>query len=1035
MNALVGCGLGGTSLINANVSLRPDPRLWDASIWPRALLDDRTTRLEVGYQHAFEMLRPTPLPADFPQLPKLEALQKSAAGLGMAEKFSRPPINVTFTDGINHVGVEQKRCVGCGDCASGCNYAAKNTTLMNYLPDAVAHGAEIFTGVYVRAIARRGDKWIVDYQPVGIGREDFAAPELFITADIIVVAAGALGTTQLMLRSKSRGLALSDRVGQHLTGNGDVLAFGYNTDIPINGIGFGSHPPGDVPPVGPCITGIIDNRDTANVRDGFVIEEGSVPGALGAMMPAILETSAAVVGKRAAAGPAEWLREAARAAESLLRGPHHGAIANTQIYLVMAHDDAAGKMALVDDRLRISWPGVGSQRIFKSANDTLATATAALGGGIAVPDPIWSPALGRKLITVHPLGGCIMAERADDGVVDHAGRVFSGPSGTETYDGLWIADGSVVPTSLGVNPLITISALAERSCAMLAEERGWPIDYSFGAAAAETSTPRLGLNFTETMSGTLAIAPAGEGPISFTLTIASDDLHAMLTNESHVATMLGTVTCPALSAEPLSVNDGRFNLFVNDPTRVDTRLMVYRMVLRSIEGKDFYLHGVKTITDSPAIDVWAQTTTLAVKVYSGTDDQGPLVGTGTLHIAPLDFLTQLRTVEVTNAPALAARLKGIAKFGRFFAGVMWDSYGGVFAKETIFNADAPPRVKRPLRVGPPEVYPVQTGDGLVLRLTRYKGGDKGPVVLLHGAGVSSGIFSTDLIDTNLLEYLYAHGYDCWLSDFRVSTDLPSAAQPSNADQVARLDHPATIARICALTGKADVQVVAHCYGATTFTMALLHGIKGVRSVVLSQISTHLKVPAIGEIKAGLHLPDVVAALGVKDLTAYRDSHADWKQRLFDDALRLYPIKHGEECRSAVCHRISFMYGLLYDHKNLSQRLHDNLHELFGVCSIETFEHLALMARVGHVVAANGAEDYLPHLDRMKLPIAFVHGGDNQCFLPDSTKTTYDLLCQANGPDLYTRHVVDGYGHIDCIFGRDAASDVYPHILAPLERTA
>ena len=253
--------------------------------------------------------------------------------------------------------------------------------------------------------------------------------------------------------------------------------------------------------------------------------------------------------------------------------------------------------------------------------------------------------------------------------------------------------------------------------------------------------------------------------------------------------------------------------------------------------------------------------------------------------------------------------------------------------------------------------------------------------------------------------------------------------------MARLDHPATIARVCALTGKADVQVVAHCYGATTFTMALLHGIKGVRSVVLSQISTHLKVPAIGEIKAGLHLPDVVAALGVKDLTAYRDSHADWKQRLFDDALRLYPIKHGEECRSAVCHRISFMYALLYDHKNLSQRLHDNLHELFGVCSIETFEHLALMARVGHVVAANGAEDYLPHLDRMKLPIAFVHGGDNQCFLPDSTKTTYDLLCQANGPDLYTRHVVDGYGHIDCIFGRDAASDVYPHILAPLERTA
>jgi len=120
-----------------------------------------------------------------------------------------------------------------------------------------------------------------------------------------------------------------------------------------------------------------------------------------------------------------------------------------------------------------------------------------------------------------------------------------------------------------------------------------------------------GVSFTETMNGTLAIAPPGEGPISFTLTIASDDLHAMLTDQSHVAMMLGTVTCPALSAQPLSVNDGRFNLFINDPARVGTRLMVYRMVLRSIEGKDFYFHGVKTITDSPAIDAWAQTTILS----------------------------------------------------------------------------------------------------------------------------------------------------------------------------------------------------------------------------------------------------------------------------------------------------------------------------------------------------------------------------------------------------------------------------------------
>ena len=153
MNALVGCGLGGTSLINANVSLRPDPRLWEDPRWPAAIRDDLPTLVEDGYRRAAEMLRPTPLPADFPELPKLGALEKSARALGMAVKFYRPPVNVTFQDGINHAGVEQKRCIACGDCVSGCNHSAKNTTLMNYLPDAANHGTEIFTGVDVRSIS------------------------------------------------------------------------------------------------------------------------------------------------------------------------------------------------------------------------------------------------------------------------------------------------------------------------------------------------------------------------------------------------------------------------------------------------------------------------------------------------------------------------------------------------------------------------------------------------------------------------------------------------------------------------------------------------------------------------------------------------------------------------------------------------------------------------------------------------------------------------------------------------------------------
>lgn len=1042
MNALVGCGLGGTSLINANVALRPESRLWDDPRWPRKLREHLPTLLEDGYRRARVMLGSTPLPLDFPELPKLEALRASASTLGMSDKFYRPPINVTFKDGPNAAGVEQKRCVGCGDCVTGCNYSAKNTTLMNYLPDAAGHGAAIFTGTDVRAVARADGKWQVFYQLVGVGREAFDAPELFVSADVVVLGAGAIGSTAILLRSKERGLPVSDVLGKRLTGNGDVLAFAFDTDRPINGVGFGARPPGEIAPVGPCIAGIIDNRDTPQVRDGFVIEEGSIPGALGPTLPEMLAAASAVGGHGVKPGLGEWISTRERMAESLVRGAYQGAAHNTQTYLVMAHDDEGGRIAIADGRPRIEWPRVGSEPVFAHIDDTLARASRDLGGEY-VSDPISSPLLGRKLITVHPLGGCVMAEDTQSGVVDHAGRVFDGSAGNTLHDGLYVMDGSVVPMSLGVNPLLTISAIAERACALLAEERNWHIDYESRGAPAATA-PQLGLRFTETMKGFFVLGDGqtfeeaeqagrhADSGMAFTLTVVSEDLDRMLSDPGHGAMMAGTVTCAALAPEPMTAS-GEFQLFVEDPDAIDTRKMIYRMTLRAVDGRRFAFHGEKIIKPASLLEAWPQTTTLYVEVH-GTDADAAVIGKGILRIAPDDFARQLRTIDVFRAPDLQSRLDAIARFGRFFAGVLYDTYGGVAAPRRIFNPDAPPRLKRTLRVGAPEIHPFRTSDGITLKLTRYKGGCKGPVLLLHGAGVSSGIFSTDLIDTNLLEYLYAHQYDVWLLDFRVSIDLPSAASSSTADQVATIDHPEAVAEVRRLSGAKDIQVVAHCYGATTFTMALLAGLTGVRSVLLSQVSAHLLVKPLGQIKAGLHLPEVLEVLGVRTMTAYRDTHADWEQRLLDTALRFYPIRHGEDCQSAVCHRISFMYALLYDHSKLNRRLHDNLHELFGVASLTMFDHLALMATRGQVVTADGRDEYLPHLDRMALPVTFICGSDNQCFIPESTKRTFDGLCARNGTGLYRRHVIPGYGHIDCIFGRDAASDVFPHILEHLERT-
>ncbi len=1045
LDVFKGCGLGGTSLVNANVSLKPDPRVFEQLEWPNALRRrpgaPLEPLLEEGFERALRTLGAQPYPREAPR--KLVALERSAERV--RGKFYRPPINVTFEDAApNQFGVDQAACTDCGDCVTGCNYGAKNTVAMNYLPDAVRHGADIFCQLDVRRVERAGEKWNVFFDLPEAHRRRFGPErEPFVTAAVVVLAGGTLGSTEILLRSREHGLSLSSMLGKRVTGNGDVLGFAYNDDIAVNAVGAGARDPSSLDPVGPCITGIIDQRGADDFRDGFVVEEGALPGPLAELYPSLFRVAADTIGRDTDSGLMDRLREEGRELISI-GSSYRGAMHNTQTFLVMAHDSGSGRIELADDQLTLRWPSVGSEPVFVRVNEALYEATKA-NGGTSVPNPEWSQWLGKKLVTVHPLGGCVMGDDATSGVVDERGRVYAGNDGVDVHTGLYVADGAIVPMSAGVNPLLTISALAERICVLLARDRGWQIDFaSPGSALPDVREEPVGVRFTERMAGYFSPEVKDDyqrgfdrgqqhgGAFAFLLTIEADDVHAMLQSPEHAGVAIGTVSAPALSPDPLGIQQGDFRLFV-DAGHSGTRQMIYRLQLRSEAGRHFFMSGFKTIRNDPGFDLWSDTTTLYISVYDGQDDAAPLLGKGILRINPLDFARQLSTMQGSGGSNAEQRLAGLLRFGEFFAGTLFHTYAGLAVGPRAFDPAAPPRRRRTLRLPIPLSVPVRTEDGALLSLTRFRGGSRGPVLLSHGLGVSSRIFTLDTVDTNLVEYLCAHGFDVWALDYRMSIELPSARLPASGDLVARYDYPAAVSQVLRLTARESLDAVVHCFGSTTFFMSMLAGLSGVRSILASQVATHMLTPTSTRIKSGLHVPGMLDRLGFQDLDAAASTRDPWWESLFDTALQLLPREQEERCHSATCHRITFLYSLLYEHDQLNRATHETLHETFGVANIEAFKHLASLVRRQELVDAEGGDVYMPHVERLKLPITFIHGAENQCFLPESTERTKAWLEQHNGAGLYRRRLLPDYGHIDCIMGQHAARDVFPSILEHLER--
>jgi|SRR5712671_23352 len=450
MSVVQGAAVGGGSLIYANISAEA-PRAAFETGWPPELT---FTELKPHTDRVAKVMNVQALPpSQWPR--RTELVKESAEAIGAGDRFQPLDLAVSFDpdwryteDGSsrdvarskrfrNGQGVEQGTCVHLGECDIGCPADAKNTLDRNYLALGQMHGLTIRPLHFVGIIEPVTEGFAVHFNVLRDGIKIPGSER----AKKVVIAAGSLGSTELLLRCRDEHRTLprvSDRLGYGWCSNGDFLTPAYYPQRLIN------------PTHGPTITSAINYLDGSE-GSRYWIEDGGFFHLFGGKSP---KPSHSRLRALAARLTVEGLQELLKVANPL---PH------IMPWFAQGMDAADGHMTLRKKwivlgtkKLHLDWDVSRSEAVIKTIvakHKQLSAAT----GGLALVPPTWT--VGKSLVTPHPLGGCGMGCSSEDGVVDHRGEVFGHP-------GLFVVDGSIVPRALGVNPSRTIGGLSERAAAL-----------------------------------------------------------------------------------------------------------------------------------------------------------------------------------------------------------------------------------------------------------------------------------------------------------------------------------------------------------------------------------------------------------------------------------------------------------------------------------------------------------------------------------------------------------------------------------------
>lgn len=438
LGVIAASGVGGGSLVYAGVHVRPDARVFEDGRWPRSITRES---LDPYYERVAETLGAAPLPAGI-------AVRKRDAYREAARRVGREAFDPDLALSWEADGDGRRPCRLVAECEFGCAHGAKRSVDATYLARAERLGARVETGALASHLEPDGDGYAVVYRELRSGRQRRARGAR------VVLAAGTLGTNELLLRSRDRARTLpglTATLGRGFSANGDFL-------------GSLQGSAGDLEPWhGPDVTSVVPYLDAAPeftmAAPTFNRGTMEVLASLGQPRHRLLRL----------AGPLVWPRLgrvlrlafasglAARPLPIRLRSA--GDPARMTNLFAIGRDNAGGVVRLRRGRLDVEWDYARENAALVERQLAAMRELGEAYGARFAPHLPW--AAFRRIVSVHPLGGCRLSDSPRDGVIDPDGQVHGHP-------GLYVADGSAVPTSLGWHPAMTIAALAERTAEAVA---------------------------------------------------------------------------------------------------------------------------------------------------------------------------------------------------------------------------------------------------------------------------------------------------------------------------------------------------------------------------------------------------------------------------------------------------------------------------------------------------------------------------------------------------------------------------------------